>query len=75
MFNDYGIFAANLVELGAIANQADPAFAGKYRRSMVALAKMVEFYEQKTLSKGSVRMSNWEAVPLNYEQLECEYSP
>jgi hypothetical protein len=73
LFNDYGVFAANLVELGGVANQVDPAFAAKFKRQMVALAKMVEFYEQKLLPKGSVRSSDWETVPLTEEQLECEY--
>jgi len=38
---------------------------------MVALAKMVEWYERKFLPKGSVRTSDWERDPLDAEQIEC----
>ena len=38
---------------------------------MVALAKMVEWYERKVLPKGSVRTSDWERNPLDAEQIEC----
>jgi hypothetical protein len=71
LFRDYGILAANLVELGGVANQVDPSFAAKYRRQKVALAKMVEYYEQKILDKGTVRRSNWE-LELSKEQQECK---
>jgi len=37
---------------------------------MVALAKMVEWYERKLLPKGSVRTSDWERDPLDAEQIE-----
>ncbi|TFY58764.1 hypothetical protein EVJ58_g6213 [Rhodofomes roseus] len=65
LYRDYGILAANLVELGAFAHRADATFAHTHRRSIVALAKVVEHYTSKTLDKGAVRCSNWEAAPLN----------
>ncbi|KAI0655836.1 ribonuclease H-like domain-containing protein [Cubamyces menziesii] len=68
LFNDYGILARNLVELGAMARQADPAFSKVYKRSIVSLARVVEMYTQKTLAKGKVRTSNWEKTPLSEEQ-------
>jgi hypothetical protein len=46
LFRDYGILARNLVELGALARQADPsstqAFASEdgRRRTIVSLAKV-----------------------------------
>ncbi|KAH9915205.1 ribonuclease H-like domain-containing protein [Fomitopsis serialis] len=69
LYRDYGILASNLVELGAFAHRADATFARKYNRSIVALAKVVEHYTAKTLDKGRVRSSNWEAAPLSEEQL------
>ncbi|KAI0324115.1 ribonuclease H-like protein [Cubamyces sp. BRFM 1775] len=68
LFSDYGILARNLVELGAMARQADPAFSETYKRSIVSLARVVEMYTQKTLAKGKVRTSNWEKTPLTEEQ-------
>ena len=38
---------------------------------MVALAKMVEFYEKRLLPKDTVRVSDWERDPLDPEQIEC----
>ncbi|KAJ8472632.1 hypothetical protein ONZ51_g8396 [Trametes cubensis] len=72
LFNDYGILARNLVELGAMARQADPAFSKVYKRSIVSLARVVEMYTQKTLAKGKVRTSNWEKTPLSEEQKFCK---
>jgi hypothetical protein len=60
-----------LVELAGAARDADAVFAATYRRPMVALAKMVEFYERKHLPKDTVRTSNWERDPLDPEQIEC----
>ncbi|THH29711.1 hypothetical protein EUX98_g4471 [Antrodiella citrinella] len=67
LFNDFGILAANLVELGGLGRVADPQFP--FTRSIVALATMVERYTGKTLDKGKVRSSNWEEIPLTEEQL------
>ncbi|KAH9927542.1 ribonuclease H-like domain-containing protein [Amylocystis lapponica] len=69
LFRDFGIVASNLVELGAFAQKADPAFSSVYRRSIVSLARMVELYTHKTLDKGKVRTGNWEANPLSQEQI------
>lgn len=70
LFRDYGILAANLVELGGLARAADPSCS--FTRSIVALAKVVETYTGKVLDKGKVRSSDWEHVPLSEEQLECK---
>ena len=72
LLRDYGIVAANLVELGSLAREADPEFSSK--RSIVGLATMIEKYcDGKVLQKGPVRISNWEAVPLTRQQLDCEH--
>lgn len=71
LYHDYGILARCLVELAGAARDADAVFAARYRRPMVALAKMVEWYERKLLPKGSVRTSDWERDPLDAEQIEC----
>ncbi|TCD69748.1 hypothetical protein EIP91_006284 [Steccherinum ochraceum] len=68
LFRDFGILAANLVELGGLGRQADPAFAQK--RNIVALATIVQTYTGKALNKGPVRSSDWEHAPLTPEQLE-----
>ncbi|KAI0922992.1 hypothetical protein AcW1_002508 [Taiwanofungus camphoratus] len=69
LFRDFGILPGNLVELGAFAARADPAFKLVYRRSIVSLARMVEMYMHKALDKGKVRTGNWENVPLTQEQI------
>ncbi|PIL29338.1 hypothetical protein GSI_09389 [Ganoderma sinense ZZ0214-1] len=61
LFRDFGILATGLVELGSLAHLADPTFRQTYNRNIVALAKVVEFYTRKTLDKGKVRTSDWEA--------------
>ncbi|KAI0633974.1 ribonuclease H-like domain-containing protein [Trametes polyzona] len=68
LFGDYGVLARNLVELGTIARHVDPSFAAVHKRKIVSLAKVVAFYTHKTLSKGPVRSSNWEAKPLSEAQ-------
>lgn len=74
LYKDYGVAAANLVELGALARQADPTFSSK--RSIVGLAKIIEVYcDGKVLEKGPVRMSDWERAPLSVDQLHCMFSP
>lgn len=69
MFRDFGIRAAGLVELGAVARERDPEFP--YNRSIVALAKMTALYTGKHLVKDKERMSNWEQA-LTIEQRTCE---
>ncbi|THH19391.1 hypothetical protein EW146_g1738 [Bondarzewia mesenterica] len=69
LYRDYGILPANLVELGTLACQADTCFQEIFNRPMVSLAKCVSFYQHRTLDKGPVRTSNWEAV-LSREQME-----
>ncbi|KAH9990250.1 ribonuclease H-like domain-containing protein [Russula compacta] len=59
LFRDYGILASNLVELGALACQADERFATTFNRPIVALAKVVSYCLHKTLDKGPVRVSDW----------------
>lgn len=55
-----------------LAHAADPAFGAAYKRPVVSLARMVARYcDGKTLDKGSVRMGNWEAAPLNATQQTC----
>ncbi|KAI0672541.1 ribonuclease H-like domain-containing protein [Trametes maxima] len=68
LFRDFGILARGLVELGALAREADPSFSVKYKRSVVSLASVVERYTGKTLDKGKVRTSNWENHPLTQAQ-------
>ncbi|KAI0040604.1 ribonuclease H-like protein [Auriscalpium vulgare] len=71
LYRDYGILAANLVELGALAGAADTRFAAVYNRRIVSLAKVVAFYLRRALDKGPVRTSDWSAA-LSKEQMTCE---
>jgi len=58
------------VELGAFATKADDTFTSVYNREIVSLAKMVAMYVGRTLRKGKVRTSNWEA-DLSQNMVEC----
>ncbi|KAF8624705.1 hypothetical protein AX17_007036 [Amanita inopinata Kibby_2008] len=78
LFKDYGIFAKNLVELGAVVHLADPEggnlLAGTRQRykNIIALAKLVEYYCGKVLDKCKAqRMGNWEA---ELDQLQVDYA-
>ncbi|KAJ7117286.1 hypothetical protein C8R46DRAFT_1152442 [Mycena filopes] len=78
LFTNYGVMLRGLVELGALARQADPACAESKiwgnGKKIVALAKLVERYLQKKLLKeADVRLSNWENPALEKQQamLEC----
>ena len=73
LWRDFGILANNLVELGGLAQQADPAFHTTYKRSLVSLARMVDMYLDKSIDKGgAVRMGDWDAAPLDEEQRTCQ---
>ncbi|KAF8207254.1 ribonuclease H-like domain-containing protein [Mycena galopus ATCC 62051] len=79
LFKDYGVMMAGLVELGALARQADPpsldAKVWGPGRKLVALAKLVERYLQKRLRKeDDVRMSNWEDPALEKNERQIEYA-
>lgn len=74
LFKDFGIAANNLAELGGVARQADPTFSDAYNRSIVSLAKMIDRYLDKSIDKGSVRLSDWEATPLSETQKRCKVS-
>lgn len=71
LYRDFGIRAKGLVELGAFAIKADDKFSSIYNREIVSLAKMVAMYLGRTLLKGKVRTSNWEA-DLSRGMVECK---
>ncbi|KAJ7284735.1 ribonuclease H-like protein, partial [Mycena rebaudengoi] len=79
LFRDYGVMMANVVELGALARQADPssrdAAVWGPGNKKVALAKLVERYLHKKLSKDDdVRISNWEDPKLEQRQAMLDYA-
>jgi len=56
------------------ATKADDTFSSVYNRGIVSLAKMVAMYVGKTLRKGKLRTSSWEAKTwLNVS--EVDFSP
>ncbi|KIK96913.1 hypothetical protein PAXRUDRAFT_825475 [Paxillus rubicundulus Ve08.2h10] len=69
LYRDFGICAQGLVELGALARRADNKFTAVYNREIVSLSKMVAMYLGRSLLKGKVRTSNWEA-DLNTQMVE-----
>src|SRR5258708_6052039 len=73
LYKDFGVKMQNLVELSYMARQADKTLrlGGKlHARVLISLQNLVGGYLDKHLSKGSSRISNWEAE-LSNEQLEC----
>ncbi|KAJ6612248.1 ribonuclease H-like domain-containing protein [Mycena sp. CBHHK59/15] len=78
-FRDYGVMMVNAVELGALARHADPSCTDPkiwgQGKKIVALAKLVERYLQKKLSKDAdVRLSNWEDPKLDERPDMLEYA-
>jgi len=71
LFRDYGIFASNLVKLGALACQVDKNFASTFKRPIVSLAKVVSYFLYKTLDMGPVRTSDW-SKDLTQGQMKCK---
>ncbi|KAI0795591.1 ribonuclease H-like domain-containing protein [Abortiporus biennis] len=70
LYNDFGILAAGLVELGSLAHIADPQFSTIHSRQIVSLHKMVARYTSKHLDKNDARTSNWEANGLSQMQID-----
>ena len=75
LFRDYHVAARNLVELGGLARQADPAFGPQHKRNVVSLARMVRTYQARDVDKNAARLSNWERVPLTEQQKTCTILP
>lgn len=74
---DFGVQSTALVELGAMALQADPVTSGsmeegRTHRSIVGLQETARRYLGKYLRKGSVRTQNWDKEDLGSEMLECQ---
>ncbi|KAJ7178714.1 ribonuclease H-like domain-containing protein [Mycena crocata] len=79
LFKDYGVMMANVVELGHLAKQADPASTDTKifgnNRKIVSLANLVSRYLNKTLGKEKdVRTSNWEDPELEKKPVMLEYA-
>ncbi|KAJ7677348.1 ribonuclease H-like domain-containing protein [Mycena rosella] len=79
LFKDYGVLMRNVVELGALAKQADPpctdATVFGTSKRIVSLAKLVERYLHKTLCKeDDVRKSDWEDPELEQKAERLEYA-
>lgn len=76
LLKDFGIRASSLIELGALALQADPLTSqsiedGRTGRGIVALQAIVQRYLGKHLNKGSVRVQNWDKADLTEEMKDC----
>ncbi|KAJ7039508.1 ribonuclease H-like domain-containing protein [Mycena alexandri] len=79
LFKDYGVMMTGLIELGALARQADPPSTDikiwGNGKKIVALAKLVERYLQKKLLKDDdVRLSNWENSRLEDQEAMLDYA-
>jgi ribonuclease D len=71
LYRDYGVSVRNCVELSLLARTVDNArWKGKYTEP-IGLARLVDTYEQATLSKGKIQRSNWE---WNLNGLQQEYA-
>ncbi|KAA1468461.1 ribonuclease H-like protein [Dentipellis sp. KUC8613] len=77
LFKDRGVSVRRCVDLALLARSVDSRWKGKYGNS-IGLARLSEIYLARTLPKGPVRMSNWEAhlndAQLNYAANDCQSS-
>ncbi|TDL28801.1 ribonuclease H-like protein [Rickenella mellea] len=67
LYNDYHVSARSCVELSYMARWVDPQWTGQYS-NLIGLARLVQAYEQCTLPKGRVQLSNWEALLNDIQQ-------
>ncbi|EGO03007.1 hypothetical protein SERLA73DRAFT_176493 [Serpula lacrymans var. lacrymans S7.3] len=69
LHNDFGVSTRNCVDLSLLARSVDNAYwKGKYTVP-IGLSHLLETYEGFSLSKGDVRLSDWEQL-LQYDQQE-----
>ena len=67
---DHGVDTRNCVDLSLLARTVDnQRWKGKYANP-IGLSRLCETYEELTLQKGKVQLSNWER-PLDLRQQEC----
>lgn len=70
LYRDYHVNISNCVDLSLLARSVDNArWKGKYT-APIGLARLCDVYQDLSLSKGSIRTSNWE-LPLSYAQQNC----
>lgn len=72
---DFSVHLKGIVELDSLARQVDEANVQltKTARGRTTLQSMVNIYCGRSLDKGRVRMSDWEANPLSEPQMNCEW--
>ncbi len=69
---DHRVDTRNCVDLSLLARTVDnKRWKGKYANP-IGLSRLCETYEEMTLYKGKVQISNWEK-PLDSRQQECAY--
>ncbi|KAG9127976.1 hypothetical protein FRC07_006570 [Ceratobasidium sp. 392] len=69
LWRDYGVSLLGAVELSHLARSADTSRWGTGKsHELISLTRLMEAYQSRRLSKGKVRMSNWE-LPLTVQQL------
>ena len=67
---DYRVDTRNCVDLSLLARTVDnQRWKGKYSNP-IGLSRLCEAYEELTLQKGKVQLSNWERA-LDLRQQEC----
>ena len=72
LYMDHGVDTRNCVDLSLLARTVDnKRWKGKYANP-IGLSRLCETYEELTLYKGKVQISNWER-PLDSRQQECAY--
>lgn len=70
LFRDYGVSVCGCVDLSLFARSCDPRWKGPYSND-IGLSRLTSTYLNLRLSKGPVRISNWESE-LTALQVDCE---
>ena len=70
LWKDHRVSVRNCVDLALMARSVDTHWKGPYGGG-IGLSRLAETYLGRTLAKGRVRTSNWEAE-LSMRQQDCE---
>jgi hypothetical protein len=71
LYRDHNIICRNVIELGMAAFSADPGFVKEYKRPVVSLRVLIEFYLRCRFDKSCIRKTSWE-TELTPAQLRCK---
>lgn len=71
LFRDYQLSVRSCIDLSLLARSVDSRWKGPFKNP-IGLSRLTETYLDRSLTKGLVTRSNWEAA-LSEPQLDCAF--